>query len=124
MPSKLNISSRKEISQSQYDSPDTQLCQGIKPSEETPGNSTVSPVVASSDTKTLNDMFNKPVITTDTINQDGNIANEARPRLNSNTTSEQYIDFSSKSTQPNSKSDNTKRSKRVLPEPRSLSSPE
>ena len=33
----LNISSRKEISQSQYDSPDTQLSQGTKPSKETPG---------------------------------------------------------------------------------------
>ena len=72
----------------------------------------VSPVVENSDTKTLNDTCDEPVITTDTINHDGDVANEARPQLNSNTTSEQYLDFSSKSTQPNSRSDNAKRSKK------------
>ena len=46
---------------------------------------------------------------TDTINEDGNVANEARPQLNSNTTSGQYLDFSSNSTQPNARPDNTKR---------------
>ena len=72
-------------------------------------NSTVSPVIKNSETKTLNDICDTPVITTDTINQDGNVANEARPQLYSNTTSGQYLDFSSKSTHPNSRSDNTKR---------------
>ena len=71
----LNISSRKEISQSQYDSSDTQLSQGTKPSEETSGNSTVSPVIVNSETKTLNDISDTPVITTDTINQDADVAN-------------------------------------------------
>ena len=106
----VNISSRKEISQSQYDSPDTQLSQGTKSSEETHVNSTVSPVIENSETKALNDIGDTPVITTDTINQDGNIANEARPQLYSNTTLGQYLDFSSKSTHTNSRSDNTKRS--------------
>ena len=49
---------------------------------------------------------------TDTINQDGNVANEARPQLNSNKTSGQYLDFSTNSTQPNPRRDNTKRSKK------------
>ena len=75
-------------------------------------NRTVSPVVENSNTKTLNDTCNKPVITTDTINWDGNAANEARHQLKSNMTLGQYLDFSSKSTQPNSRSDNTKRSKK------------
>ena len=51
---------------------------------------TVSPVVENSETKILNSTCDKPVIT----NQDGNVANEARPQLNSNTTSGQYLDFS------------------------------
>ena len=52
----LNISSRKEISQSQCNRPDTQLSQDTKPSEETPGNSMVSPCNRNSKTKTLNDI--------------------------------------------------------------------
>ena len=45
---------------------------------------------------------------TDTINQDGNVANEAGPQLNSNITSGQYLDFSSNSTQPIPRLDDTK----------------
>ena len=52
----LIASYRKEISQSQYNSSDTQLSQGIKPSEETPESSTVSPVIENNRTKTLSDM--------------------------------------------------------------------
>ena len=47
----LITSYRREISQSQYDSPDTQLSQGTKPSEETAGNSTVSAVIENRETK-------------------------------------------------------------------------
>ena len=56
----------------------------------------------------LNNTCDKPVVT----NQDGNIDNEARAWLNSKTASGQYLDFPDKSTQPNSRSDNTKKSKR------------
>ena len=107
----VNISSRKEISKSHYDSSDTQLSQDTKPSEETHVNSTVSPVIENSEFKTFNDICDKPVITIDTINQDGNVGNEARPQLYSNMTSGWYLDFSSKSTYTNSRSDNIKRSK-------------
>ena len=126
-----------------------ELSQGTKPSEQTPGSITVSPVVENRDTNTLNDTCDKPVIISDTINQDGdvangvvyrtvshivensetqilnntcdkpvitnedgNVANEAITQLNSNTTSGQFLDFSGRSTQPNSRSDNTKRSKK------------
>ena len=119
----------------------------------------VSPVVENNETKTLNDTYDKPVITSDTLNQDGdvandvayrtvslvvensetnilnntcdkpvikiqdgNIANDARPQLNSKTTSGQYIDFSGKSTQPKSNQIILKDQKRVLPETRSLGS--
>ena len=58
---------------------------------------TVSPVVENSETKMLNNTCNKPVIT----NHDGNIPNEVKAQLNSNTTSGQHLDFSGKSTQPN-----------------------
>ena len=119
----VNISSWTEISQIQYDSPDTQLSQGTKPSEETHVNSTVSPVIENSESKTFNDICDKPVITTNTINQDGNVANEARPQLYSNMTTGQYHDFSSKSTHTHSSSNNAKRKKRILPKPRNLSSP-
>ena len=47
---------------------------------------------------------------TDTINQVGNVASEARPQLNSNTTSGQYLHFSSNTTQQNPRPDNTKTS--------------
>ena len=72
------------------------------------------------ETQILNTTCDKPVIT----NHDGNVANEARPQLNSDTTPGQYLDFSGGSAQPHSRSDNTKRSKRKLPEPRSLNSPD
>ena len=64
----VNISSRKEISQRQYDSPDTQLSQGTKSSKETHVNTTVYPIIENSETITLNDIYDTPVITTDTIN--------------------------------------------------------
>ena len=67
-------------------------------------------LIENSETKTLNDIYDTPVITNDTITQDGNIANEAIPQLHSNTTLGQYLDFSSKSTHTNSRPDNTKRS--------------
>ena len=81
-------------------------------------NRTVSPVVENSETKMLNNTYSNPIIS----NQDANIANKARPQLNSHTTSGQYLEFSGKSTQPNSRSDNTKNQKRVPPDPRSLGS--
>ena len=56
----------------------------------------------------LNNTCGKPVIT----NHDGNIANEDKAQQNSNATSRQYLDFSGKSTQPNSISYNTERSKK------------
>ena len=61
---------------------------------------------------------------TDTINQDGNVANEARHQLNSNTTSGQYLDFSSNSTQWNQDQIILKGQNRVLPEFKSLSLPD
>ena len=69
---------------------------------------TVSPVVKNSETEMLTNTCDKPVITY----HDCNIANEVKAQLNSNTTSGQYLDFSGKSTQPISRSDNTKRSKK------------
>ena len=56
----------------------------------------------------FNNTYSNPVIT----NQDANIANKARPQLNSKTNSGQYLGFSDKCTQPNCRSDNTKRSKK------------
>ena len=41
--------------QRQCDSSNNELSQGTKSSEQTPGNSTASPVVQNSETKTLND---------------------------------------------------------------------
>ena len=145
--------------QKQCDSSNIELSQGTKPIEQTPGKSTTPTVVGNTETKTPNDTCENPVITADTLNQDGdvangvayrtvspeveksemkmlsntcdkpvitnhddNIANEVKAQLNSNTTSGQYLDFSGKSTQPNSRSDNTKDQKRVLPEPRSIGS--
>ena len=66
---------------------------------------------------------------TDTINHDGNVANEAGPQLNSNINSGWYLDFSSNSTQPNPRPDDIKRPKkkkkgRVLPEFKRLSPPD
>ena len=45
---------------------------------------------------------------TDTINQDCNVANKTGPQLNPNITSGQYLDFSSNSTQPIPRPDDTK----------------
>ena len=73
----VNISSRKEISQIQYDSPAAQLSQGTKPNEETHVNSTVSPVIENSEFKTLNDIWTHQLLQFDTINQDGDVANNA-----------------------------------------------
>ena len=69
---------------------------------------TVSSVVENSETNILNNTYEKPVVKI----HNGNIANDARPQLNSKTTFGQYLDFSGKSTQLKSKSDNTKRSKK------------
>ena len=46
---------REKNPQRQCDSSNTELSQGTKPSEQIPGNSTVSPVVVNNETKTLND---------------------------------------------------------------------
>ena len=51
----LNISSRKEISQSQCDSPDIELCQSTKTSKATCHNIVVCPVVENSEIKTPSD---------------------------------------------------------------------
>ena len=50
----------------QCDSSNIELSQGTKPSEQTPGNRRVSPVVENCKTKILNDTFDKPFITSDT----------------------------------------------------------
>ena len=62
------------------DSAQTKLCQGTKPSEQTAGNSTSSPIVENNETKTLNDTYDKPVITSDILNQDGDVANDVAYR--------------------------------------------
>ena len=135
--------------QRQCDSSNTELSQGTKPSEQTPGKSTAPSAVGNTKTRTPNDTCDNSVITVDTLNQDGdvangvaygtvwpvvensenkmlnntcdkpvitnhdgNIANEIKTQLNSSTASGQYLDFSGKSTQPNSRSNNTKRSKK------------
>ena len=121
------------------DNAQTKLSQGTKPSEQTSGNSTTSPIVGNNETKILNNTYDNPVITSDGVtyrtvspvvensetkmlnntysnpvitNQDANIANNARPQLNSKTNSGQYLDFSGKCTQPSSRSNNTRRSKK------------
>ena len=120
----LNIFSRKEIPKSHYDSSNIELCQCTKTSEATCKNITVSPVVENSKTKTQRDLCDRLVIATDSIKQDGNAANEGRFQLNSNSTSERFLDCPSKSKQPNSKLENVKRFKRsrkTILEPRSHS---
>ena len=88
---------REKNPQRHCDGSNIELSQGTKPSEQTPGNSTVSPVVQNSETKILNDTYDNPVITSDTLNQDGDvanvIANEVRAQLCSNTISGWYLDF-------------------------------
>ena len=121
------------------DNAQTKLSQGTKPTEQTSGNSTASPIVGNNETKILNNTYDIPVITSNNVaystvspvvensetkipnntysnpvitNQDAHIANKARPQLHSKSNSAQYLDFSGKCTQPNSRSDNTKRSKK------------
>ena len=60
--------------------PKSNLVRVPKPSEQTPGNSTASPVVENNETKMLNDTCDKPVITSDTLNQDGDVANDVACR--------------------------------------------
>ena len=152
---------REKNPQRHCDSSNIELCQDTKPSEQTPGNSTVYPVIENSETKTLNDTCDKPVITSNTINQDGhvandaayrtvppvvensetqilnntcdkpvitnqdgNIANEARSYINSNTTSGQYLDFLAGVHIQTQDQIILKDKKRTLLEPRSLSSPD
>ena len=106
----LNIFSRK-ISQSQYNSSDTELCQSTKTSEATCHNITVSPVMENSETLAKSAICDRLVIANDSINQDGDEANEHRFQLNSNRTSVKYLDCPNKSKQPNSKPENVKRLK-------------
>ena len=61
--------------QRQCDSSNIELSQGTKPSEQTPGNSTASPVVENTEIKTLNDTCDNPVSTSDTLKQYGDVAN-------------------------------------------------
>ena len=61
---------REKNPQRHCDGSNIELSQGIKPSEQTPRNSTASPVVENSETKTFIDTCDKPVITSDTLNQD------------------------------------------------------
>ena len=58
----LQFTYRKKNPQRHCDGSNTELSQGTKPSEQTPGNSTASPVVENSKTKTFNDTCDKPVI--------------------------------------------------------------
>ena len=62
------------------DNAQTKLSQGTKPSEQTPANSTASPIVGNNETKILNNTFDKPVFTCDTLNQDGDVANDTAYR--------------------------------------------
>ena len=107
----LNIFSRKEISQSQYDSPDSQLCQSTKTSKATCHNISF-PAVENSETKTHSDKCDRLIIVSDSINQDGDAANNFRFQLNPNKTSKKYLDCPCKSKQPSSKPENVKRLKR------------
>ena len=61
--------------QRQYDSSNSELNQGTKPSKQTPGKSMAPSVVGNTETKTPNDTCDNPIITADTLNQDGDVAN-------------------------------------------------
>ena len=76
----LWFTNREKSPQRHCDCSNIELSQGTKPSELTHGNSTVYPVVENSETKTLNDTCDKLVITSDTINQDGHVANDVAYR--------------------------------------------
>ena len=65
-----------------------------------------------SETKTQSDTCDRLFIVTDSINQDGDTANEDRFQLNSNRISEKYPDSPSRVKQPYSKPENIKRFKR------------
>ena len=93
----LITSYRRDILQSQYNSPDTQLSQGTKPSKETPGNSTVSSVIENSETKTPNDIYDTPIIATDTINQDVDVANRTVSSIEANSHTKTLNDTCNKS---------------------------
>ena len=71
---------RERNPQRQCDSSNIEIHQGAKPSEQTPGNCTALPIVENNETKTLNDTCDKPVITSDTLNQDGDVANDVAYR--------------------------------------------
>ena len=66
---------REKNPRRQCDSSNIELSQGTKPSEQTPGNSTASSVVVNNESKTLNDTCDNPVITSETLNQYGDVAN-------------------------------------------------
>ena len=78
----LNVSSRKEISQIQYDSPYIEPCQSTKTSKATGQDITVSDVVENSKTKTQIVTCDRLIITTDSIDQDEDAANDDRFQLN------------------------------------------
>ena len=79
--------SREDISQSQHDSPDIELCQRTKTSKASCHNITVYPEVENSETKTQSDTCDRLIIATDSINQDGDVGNDDRFHLNPNRTS-------------------------------------
>ena len=72
----LRFTYREKNPQRHCDSSNIELSQGTKPSEQTPGSITVSPVVENRETNALSDTCDKLVIISDTINQDGDVAND------------------------------------------------
>ena len=67
--------------QRQCDTSNIELSQDTKPSEQTPGKSTAPSVVENTETKTANDTCDNPVITADTLNKDGDVANGVAYRM-------------------------------------------
>ena len=65
---------REKNPQRQCDSSNIELSQYAKPSKQTPGNCTASPIVGNNETKTLKDTCDNPVITSETLNQNGDVA--------------------------------------------------
>ena len=51
-----------------------ELSQGTKASKQTPGNCTASPIVENNETKTLKDTCDNPVITSEILNQNSDVA--------------------------------------------------
>ena len=72
----LWVAYREKNPQRQCDSSNIELSQGTKPSEQTPGNSTASPIVENNEIKTLNDTCDNAVTTSDALNHDGDTAND------------------------------------------------